>query len=207
MTDQLTGLGRPLDLRGYFDNRGLTPTSDLAAGSFNVWSNTFPAEQLPPAGSIVEVGGVLFEFPVDGERGDNIRCGGQLIGLPPGRYDWLYLLAAAERRTEDVLHLHYTDGSVDPEWLRVSDFWPQTADRFGALAAFRCTTMHYPRHVQHGVDPVIWRHRVPVPRHAELAAIRLPDNPAAHIFAITPVPADETVLLPAEPLAAQGVQR
>lgn len=190
MTEQLTGLGRPLDLRGHFDNRGLTPVSDLAGGGFNVWSNTFPADELPPAGSLVEVGGVLFEFPVRGPAGDNIRCAGQFIEVPPGRYDWLYLLAAGERRTEDLLYLHYADGSVDPEWLRVSDFWPQTADRFGALEAFRCSTMHYPRHIQRGVDPVIWRHRVPVPRHADLAGIRLPDDPAAHIFAITPLPAD-----------------
>ncbi|MFL6161532.1 MAG: hypothetical protein ACJ74U_04820 [Jatrophihabitantaceae bacterium] len=191
MTEQLIGLGRPLDLRSHFDNSGLTSASELGAGAFNIWSNTFPAEDLPAEGSIVAVGGVLFEFPVRSQGGDNIRCGGQLIELPPGRYDWLYLLAAAERHTEDLLYLHYTDGSVDPEWLRVSDFWPQTADRFGGLAAFRCTTMHYPRHIQHGVDPVIWRHRVPVPRHAELGAIRLPDNPAAHIFAITPMPVGE----------------
>jgi len=188
MTDQLTGLGVPLDLREHFDNRGLTSVSDLAGGSFNVWSNTFPADELPAEGSIVGVGGVLFEFPARGQGGDNIRCAGQLIVVPPGSYDWLYVLAAAERHTEDLLYLHYADGSVDPEWLRVSDFWPQTPDRFGAIEAFRCSTMHYPRHVQHGVDPVIWRHRVPVPRHAELAAIRLPDNPAAHIFAITAVP-------------------
>lgn len=190
MTDQLTGVGLPLDLREHFDNCGLTAVSDLAGGGFNVWSNTFPADELPPEGSIVGVGGVLFEFPARGHGGDNLRCGGQLIALPPANYDWLYVLAAAERHTEDLLYLHYTDGSVDPEWLRVSDFWPQTPDRFGAIEAFRCTTMHYPRHVQHRVDPVIWRHRVPVPRHAELAAIRLPDNPAAHIFAITPVPAE-----------------
>jgi hypothetical protein len=189
MTDQLTGIGVPLDLRQHFDNRGLTSVTDLGGGGFNVWSNTFPADELPPEGSIVEVGGVLFEFPASGRGGDNLRCGGQLVPVPPGTYDWLYVLAAAERHTEDLLYLHYTDGSVDPEWLRVSDFWPQTPDRFGALTAFRCATMHYPRHIQHGVDPTIWRHRVPVPRHAELTAIRLPDNPAAHIFAITPVPA------------------
>ena len=190
MTDQLTGLGCPLDLREHFDNRGLTSAADPGAGAFNVWSNTFPAEQLPADGSIVTVGGVLFEFPARGVTGaDNVRCAGQLIALPPGRYDWLYLLAAAERRTEDLLFLHYADGAVDQEWLRVSDFWPQTPDRFGAVQAFRCSTMHYPRHVQHGVDPVIWRHRVPVPRHAELTMLRLPDNPAAHIFAITPVAA------------------
>ena len=192
MTGQLTGSGVAVDLRGWFDNRGVTAESDLAGGGFNVWSNTFPAEDLPADGSRVQVGDVSFEFPARGDTGaDNLRCAGQLIPLPPGRYDWLYLLAAAERRTEDLLHLHYADGAVDPEWLRVSDFWPQTADRFGARQAWRCTSMHYPRHVQRGVDPVIWRHRVPVPRHAELAAVRLPDNPAAHIFAITLAPAWE----------------
>ena len=192
MTGQLIGAGVAVDLRDWFDNRGLTPESDLAGGAFNVWSNTFPAEDLPADGSRVQVGDVPFEFPARGGTGaDNLRCAGQLIPLPPGRYDWLYLLAAAERRTEDLLHLHYAGGAVDPEWLRVSDFWPQTADRFGARPAFRCTAMHYPRHVQRGVDPVIWRHRVPVPRHAELAAVRLPDNPAAHIFALTLAPARE----------------
>jgi hypothetical protein len=187
MTDQLTGLGCLLDLCEHFDNRGLSQLAELGSGAFNIWSNSFPADELPPAGSMVEVGGVPFAFPAGGPGGDNLRCTGQLIGIPPGEYDWLYLLAAAERRTEDPVQLHYLDGSTDPEWLRVSDFWPQTADRFGALEAFRCTRLHYPRHVQHGVDPVIWRHRIPVPRHAELAALRLPDNPAAHIFAITAV--------------------
>jgi hypothetical protein len=32
---------------------------------------------------------------------------------------------------------------------------------------------------------VVWRHRVPVPREADLTAVRLPDNPAIHIFAMT----------------------
>src|SRR4051812_44873913 len=109
MTRQLagrpTGIGRPLELRGHLDNRGITPTTELGGGAFNVWSNTFPAEQLPPDGSLVEVGGVLFEFPVRAAGGaDNLRCAGQLIALPPGRYDWLYLLAAAERRTEDLVY-------------------------------------------------------------------------------------------------------
>ena len=130
------------------------------------------------------------EFPVrDAGRQDNLRCAGQLIPLPAGRYDWIYLLAAAERRTEDLLRLHYADGSVDQEWLRVSDFWPQTAGPVrrgrGLPMLLRCTT----RGIQRGMDPAIWRHRVPVPRHADLAAVRLPDNPAAHIFAMTLLPA------------------
>jgi hypothetical protein len=192
VTEQLTAAGRPVELREHFDNRGLTAAGDTGAGAFNVWSNTFPAEELPPDGSMVAVGGIAFRFPdPNAGRQDNLRCAGQLIALPTGRYDWIYLLAAAERRTEDLLWLHYADGAVDQEWLRVSDFWPQTPDRFGATEAYRCTVLHYPRHIQRGMDPTIWRHRVPVPRHADLAAVRLPDNPAAHIFAITLLPAAE----------------
>ncbi len=194
MTQQLIATGRPAELREHFDNRGLTPAEDTGGGAFNVWSNTFPAEQLPAPGSQVQVGGIAFRFPDPSAGGqDNLRCTGQLIPLPAGRYDWIYLLAAAERRTEDLLWLHYADGAVDQEWLRVSDFWPQTPDRFGAALAYRCTVLHYPRHQQQGMDPTIWRHRVPVPRHADLAAVRLPDNPAVHIFAMTLLPsADAT---------------
>lgn len=173
-------------LADHFDNRGLSTVADKGDGGFNVWSNTFPAEELPEQGSEVVVGGARFRFPAKGSSGvDNLRCAGQLVRVPPGRYDWAYVLAAAERRSEDFVQLHYADGSVDPEWLRVSDFWPETADRFGGLAAFRCEVMHYPRHVQRGMGPVIWRHRVPVPRATDLVAIRLPDNPAVHIFALT----------------------
>lgn len=179
-------LGVPVNLADHFDNRGLSTVASKGEGCFNVWSNTFPAEQLPAPGSEVMVAGTRFAFPAKGSGdADNLRCAGQLVAVPRGRYDWIHLLAAAERRTEDVLYLHFADGSADPEWLRVSDFWPQTPDRFGAQEAFRCTVLHYPRHVQPGMGPVIWRHRVPVPRESDLSAMRLPDNPAIHIFAMT----------------------
>jgi hypothetical protein len=177
---------RMIDLSAHFDNNGVSRAGRTAEGAFNIWANTFPAEELPPSGGTVMVGGIPFRFPdkVDG-RPDNLRCAGQLLALPPSRCDWIYLLAAAERRSEDWVWLHYRSGAVEPEWLRVSDFWPETAARFGELAAFRCTRMHYPRHVQHGMGPTIWRQRVPVPREEALAALRLPDNPAIHLFAMT----------------------
>lgn len=178
-----------VDLTAYFDTTGITAPDALADGAFNVWSNTFPADELPAPGSVVDVHGIPFDFPVkDPEGRDNLRCVRQLIDVPVGRYDWIQLLAAAERRTEDEVQLHYRDGATDPEWLRVSDFWPQTASRFGESAAFRCRNLHYPRHIQREMPPVIWRQRVPVPRESELMAIRLPDNPAIHIFAMTLVP-------------------
>lgn len=183
----------PVDLAGFADNTGITPADRLSAGAFNIWGNTFPAEELPTAGRVV-VDDIPFRFPA-GAAGepDNVRCAGQLIDVPLGRYDWIHLLAAAERRTEDQLWLHYDGGGVDPEWLRVSDFWPQTPPRFGESLAFRCTRMHYPRHVETRMQPAIWRQRVPVPRQAELSAIRLPDNPAIHVFALTLIPARREV--------------
>lgn len=173
-----------VDLSRYFNNRGITTSDDLAGGAFNIWSNTFPADELP-GGPTVRSGRVPFCFPGQGQGGDNLRCAGQLIDLPPGRYAWIYLLAAAERRTEDNVLLHYADGAVDPEWLRVSDFWPQTPARFGERHSLHCHSLHYPRHVQAPMGPAIWRERVPAPRESALTAVRLPDNPAIHIFALT----------------------
>lgn len=177
-----------VDLRAHADNVGFTRPDDLGGGAFNIWSNTFPAERLPARiDGVVDVGGVPFRFPATDRRPDNLRCTGQRVAVTPGRYDWLYLLAAAERRTEDVVRLHFADGTTDPEWLRVPDFWPQTQAHFGFTTGITFPVMHYPRHVQRNMEPSIWRVRVPVPREADLAAVRLPDNPAIHIFAMTAV--------------------
>lgn len=182
-------VGVPVDLAPYADNVGITPPDRLDAGAFNLWGNTFPADELPPPGAVT-VHGIPFVFPAGPAGGpDNVRCAGQLVELPVGRFDWIQVLAAAERRTEDQVLLHFADGTVDPEWLRVSDFWPETAARFGERPAYRLSRLHYPRHVDRKFGPVIWRQRVPVARETDLAAVRLPDNPAVHVFAMTLVPA------------------
>lgn len=181
--------GRTLDLAPYFDNDGISTSHATADGGFNVWQNTFPAEDLPPGGALVEVGGVEFRFPPteDGAL-NNVVCNGQLIPAPPGDYDWLYVLAAGERRSEDPVWLHYETGATDPEWLRVSDFWPGPP-RFGEIPAFRCRSMHYPRHVQTNLEPTIWLQRVPVTRFDRLVSVRLPENRSLHLFAATLVAA------------------
>lgn len=176
----------PFDLSRLFDNDGISYRHDRGDGSFNVWGNTFPAEHLPPSGALVWVGGVPFVFPPkeDGQA-NNMTCAGQLVEVPREEYRAMYVLGASERRSEDPLHFHFADGPVEPEWLRLSDFWPETPARFGELEAFRCPVMHYPRHTQSNMAPVIWRQHVPVPEHGPLAAISFPDNIAMHLFAIT----------------------
>ncbi len=113
-----------------------------------------------------------------------MRCDGQFIAVEAGRFDWLHLLTASERRAEDVVEMHFADGSVDPEWLRVSDFWAAPA-WFGEATAFATPVMHYPHHVQRGVSAMLWSQRVPVTRRADLSGFRLPRNAAVHVFAAT----------------------
>lgn len=177
-----------LDLAPLFNNDSISYASNLADGGFNVWDNSFPAEELPESLSVVRVGDIPFRFPPkeDG-RLNTVVCCGQRLDVPTDRYDWLYVLGSAERRAEDAVFLHYAGGAVDPEWLRISDFWPGSGPRFGEVAAFRCAHMHYPRHVQPNVHPVIWRQRIPVTRSEPLAWVRLPDNVAIHLFAVTAV--------------------
>lgn len=173
-----------VDLEAHLNNVCLTFAGNLGVGLFNVWRNSAPAEQVPMGGPL-EVDGVPFRLPakVDGEP-DNVRCDGQVVSVAPGRYDWLYVLAASERRTEDELHFHFADGSADRECLRVSDFWSAPA-HFGETEAVATSVMHYPQHVQARVSAKLWMQRVPVTRRAELRQLRLPRNVAIHVLSAT----------------------
>jgi hypothetical protein len=176
-----------VDIAFACDNRGLQPPGTDGSGGygFNIWSNTFPAEQLPAPGSRVYVDGAPFAFPAAAPGGDNVRCRGQRVPVPAGRYDWIYTLGAAERRTEDEVELHYADGSIRRSWWRMSDFWPETPPRFGEPLAARTTGLRYPRHTQEAHSPAIWQQRIPVAVPDPLVAVVLPDNPAMHVFAVS----------------------
>lgn len=173
-----------LELDDVFDNDSISWATDPGDGAFNVWGNTLPAEGFPPAREHELAGVPLRLPPLDDGVANALVCRRQLLELEPRRCDWIHALAASERRTEDVVQLHYADGSVDPEWLRVSDFWPSSA-RFGELEALRFDVMHYPRHVQPRVQGRVWLTRIPVPRRCDLRAIRLPENVAMQLFALT----------------------
>ncbi|GII85571.1 hypothetical protein Ssi03_35610 [Sphaerisporangium siamense] len=175
----------PVDLAAHWNNRGISAADDRGSGGFNVWRNSFPAEYLPPRGARVEVAGVPFRFGGPSAAGDNVRCAGQYVELPEGRYDWIHLLTAAERRTEDTVALHFSGGEVDFESLRVSDFWAQAHAAFGEEKAYETPVMHYPHHTQPRVEALMWSQRVPVTRRAPLTGLRLPRNIAVHVFALT----------------------
>ena len=179
-----TRLCGPVDISGHRNNTAISAATETRAGAFNVWGNSFAAEYLPESRSLVHVDGVPFEFPPVCAGPDNVRCAGQFIDVCEGRYDWIHVLAASERRCEETVELNFADGSVDAEPLRVSDFWAAPA-WFGEVKAFESLVMHYPHHVQRGVPAVMWAQRVPVTRRADLTGILLPRNVALHVFAVT----------------------
>jgi hypothetical protein len=179
-----TGSCDPVDISGHRNNTAISAATGTGAGGFNVWGNSFAAEYLPAGGSLVHVDGVPFHFPPVCEGPDNVRCAGQFLRVPEGRYDWIHVLAASERRCEDTVELSFADGSVDAEMLRISDFWAAPA-WFGEVKAFESLVMHYPHHVQPGVPAVLWAQRVPVTRRAGLTGFLLPRNVAVHLFAVT----------------------
>lgn len=182
----------PVPLDGLFNGKGVsTPRRWPTTGGFNVWGNTFPAEGFPGTDGETFVEGVPYLLPgkggpaAAGTAMDNVRCRGQLLEVPAGEHRWIHVLGAAERRTEDELLVHYADGAVRRQWLRISDFWPETDQRFGELLAFRTRYLMYPRHSQHNMPPSVWAQRVPVTVPGTVTALELPDNPAMHLFAIT----------------------
>ncbi|PTA46528.1 hypothetical protein [Micromonospora sp. RP3T] len=179
-----TGRHRVLDLTDHLDSTGFTRPDATDAGALNIWGNTFATGDLPAGHPHWLVDGVPFRTAEAGGP-DHLRCRGQYLEVPIGRYDWLHLLATAERRTEDPVLLHFADGAVDPEWLRVSDLWPGGQAHFGEAPALRGSRLHYPRHVQADMRPTLWAQRVAVPRRAPLVGLRLPENPALHVFAVT----------------------
>ncbi|MDQ0791658.1 hypothetical protein [Streptomyces sp. B1I3] len=174
----------PVRLEEHWNNRAVSAAGETGAGRFNVWRNSFPAEHLPAPGGELVVGDVPYRFPKTTADGDNIRCAGQYLRLSEGRYDWIHLLASGERRVETELALHFANGEVDFEAVRVSDFWAASA-QFGEQEAARTPVMHYPHHVQRGVPAMLWSQRVPVTRTAVLRGIRLPQHIALHVLALT----------------------
>ncbi|MFF5228376.1 hypothetical protein [Dactylosporangium sp. NPDC000521] len=166
------------------NNRATTSVEDLGLGRLNAWGNSFPAGELPAPRTVIEVAGIPFVWPDAHAGGDNVRAEGQVIEVPPGRYDWIYLLAASERRSEDILWVHYDDGYADPLRVGVSDFLDGTP-AFGEEPAFKTERMHYPHHVQQRLPTTMWLSRIGMPRHGVATALRLPRLVALHVFAVT----------------------
>lgn len=177
--DQLLTVG--IDLRPLFNNQAATNQQTLADGRFNVWRNSWPADET----SVISASDGRVNLQTarfDGMRNDNVQCRGQFLSVPnTAQYDWLYLLCASERRSLSTFVFFFTDGYVWEQKVAVSDLW-EGSPGHGELLASRSATVHYPHHVQRNLGLTIWLQRVAIQPMLNLEYIQLPDNPGLHLF-------------------------
>ena len=191
-----------LELRPYFNNDGIQTGDNPSDGDFDGGGWSFPAEELPDPGP-VEFQGVPYEFP-DGQA-DNVdntlEATGQTIGLMPGSYGQLHILATAHNGdVDDTATVTYTDGSTSQIPLRFTDW--AAGPRFGEDVAF---TAGY-RYDQNGETPPpvnVFHQVVPLDPTREPALLTLPNEPRVHIFALTLDPATLTPELDLTPAAGE----
>jgi hypothetical protein len=183
--DDTRGRFHLVELDGFANNDGISTLSNTADGGFNVWGNSYPAEELPASGSIATFARVPFRFPrKDDGCANNVVCIGQTITFAEGEYCGMAILGAAERRSADVVTFLAAAGAEVRVPLRLSDWWPGARGHFGNRLALRCSRLHYPRHVQRDMSPALWVQRAAFPRIRTRQAV-LPDHPALHIFGLT----------------------
>lgn len=184
--------GRPVDLTPYADCIGVAPGDTSAGGAFNIWGNTFPADELPAPGRPFHLDGVTFTLlAADGRTPDNVRAvaSGSTSTLPAWTESTSWPPRSGAPRTPwwsstaTAPDVHSGCGcpTSGPRRRPVS----RNGWRCGAAG---CST---PRHSQDRMAPAIWAQRVGVAVPQEAVALVLPDNPALHLFAVTLVSVDD----------------
>jgi alpha-mannosidase len=168
-------------------------------GDFDGLGHTLAAELLP---ATIDVGGVPFHTgPVRADRANVVACDGQRVPLPRGRWERLYLLAAAvggDRSAEFTVGGHGETLWVQ-DWSEPIGQWDDRLnggvrhdDPAEIVPAYtkdaRLAWLGTHRHDSHGRDEVytftnVFLYRIDLPRAAD--AVVFPDDPDVRVLAAT----------------------
>lgn len=179
-----------VDLAKLFNSDGITDEADRNDADFDEWKQSFPAENLPKAGTFAPKGvATAFAFP-DKAKGkkNNVACAGQTIPLA-GKAKALYLLVTAtDGNQEDKITINYTNASVQAD-LKVTDWCAKAAfgEKVGVASAERVAVDAGGQNIRTKEKKAcnIWVVSIPLDAKRELKSIKLPYNSLVHIFAIT----------------------
>jgi hypothetical protein len=176
----------PEDLSTAYDTAG-TGTAGTApsGGGFDGGGYTFPAEQLPAAGTGL-LGGHAYAFPAaTGNAPDFASAHGQTIALTPRSYSALDVLLSAHNGDVTAAGtVHYADGSTSPVTLKSSD-WAAGSPRLGEDTAISCTTRYDSTGTADGLAVSIWHISVPVDSSRTAVSLTLPDDTRMAVYAIS----------------------
>jgi len=136
-----------IDLRNFFNNDGISYDDLKCDGNFDGKGCTFPAEELPPSNSIVNIDLVPYYFPSK-ERGfsNNMVLSGQTIAFEPRKYKTLHILGAVDGQSGEVYEEEVVASLDDGSYksLRVGLSHWLLPPKYNEKIAFLCSHLHYP---------------------------------------------------------------
>ncbi|MFD2671668.1 hypothetical protein [Marinicrinis sediminis] len=179
-----------LNLNPYLNHKGIswtTPHREIAA-SLEHLGLSLPGEALPHDEEVI-LNDIPFQFPKTDEAFDHISCEGQEIRMDRVQgVRSLYILGCCSHGDyEEKGALVFADDAVESILFRLSYMarwhWDHRLtfdDQMGLHTAY-----HRSGHSRLDIGAGIWMNRIGMACDRPLQAIRLPDNPYMHIFAMT----------------------
>lgn len=175
----------PLDLTAFCNNVGVTSDSSRSRGDFDGWGRSFPREELAASAPHALVRGPLSDGEAD-LVADNVACEGQLLPFPRAlEVTSFRFVGAAEGGSflEPVLFESHGSSTPVGRMLGLTD-WLAPVARYNEALDFRGTHVHERDRDLAGPRPSLWSATMMVPGGRHYSALRLPENPSLHIFAV-----------------------
>ncbi len=179
-----------VDLAKVCNNDGFSSEDDRKDADLDQYKQSFPAENMPPAG-LFEPKDVktAFEFPSK-EKGtkNNVACAGQTIPLEGKAKELHLLVTATDADQQEKLTINYADGTVQAD-LKVTDWCKdaQFGEKTGVESAHRIAVDAGGKgeYSKEEKKCRIWVVAIPLDANRELKSVKLPFCSLIHIFALT----------------------
>ena len=179
-----------VDITALLNSDAITDEADRNDADLDEWKQSFPAENLPKAGTFEPKDvKTAFTFP-DGAKGkkNNVACAGQTLPLA-GRAKALHLLVTAtDGNQEDKITINYANASVQAD-LKVTDWCGKAAfgEKAGVVSPKRVAVDSGGQGIRAPEDKpcTLWVVSIPLDAKRDLKSVKLPYNSLVHIFAVT----------------------
>jgi len=178
-----------LHLEELFDCDAISSAANPLDGSIGYVGlnnrGSFPAEDLPPGGAVVEVEGVPFRFPPkDDGLCNSLELQDQQIEVPRGRYRRLWVLGVSIALPfREAIRLIHADGDAEAPFALTD--WLSPRPQFGEVVAFQCSRWHFQGRLIGEYKPIIWMQRIDLDSTWLITSLQMPNNPALRVFALT----------------------
>jgi hypothetical protein len=174
---------RVLDLTGHRNNVGCAMPGSATSDGLDGFGRTYPAEELRELDPLV--GGWPSRWGQD--AADNVECDGQAVVLAePLRVLSVGVLGASTSgsfRDELSLQTRPSGAAGRSVTIGLSDFLA-ARPAYGETCAVACTRLRAWGQDVIGPRPRLWQLELALPAPVACSALRLPINPAIHVFGL-----------------------